>query len=104
MTIKKGFLFALILGLAFTTFIVGCGGDEENDKSDVDESLIIGSWEIESVNGSTFQEAFSRDVEAQEGLEQKLELVANDWNSDIQIVVMKLVNAGNNQTELKECQ
>lgn len=77
MTSKKHVIFTLLLGLFFGVIIIGCGEDEE--EPEVDETLVIGSWEIESINGKTFQQAFGSDVEEQEGLEQKLELVANDW-------------------------
>lgn len=80
MTIKKYVKLSLLLTLFFGVIIIGCGGDDEDEeKPEVDETAVIGSWEIESINGRTFRQAFSRDVEAQAGIEEKLELIANDW-------------------------
>ena len=77
MIIKKHFLFIFIFGLVFTTFIVGCGEDDE--EPDVDDTLVHGSWEIETVDGITFEQAFNVGVGVQEGLELDAELIANDW-------------------------
>ena len=75
---KKFCVLTLILGFIFSLMLIGCGDDDDDKVDDkVGDTSYLGSWEIVTINGATFEEAFTADD--QEGLEQSVELISNDW-------------------------
>ena len=84
---KRFGLLSLILGLILSLLVIGCGGDEDDDK--VGDTSYLGSWEIVTIGGKTFEETFTEDDGQQEGIEQSVELISNDWlfNADGYVVM-----------------
>ena len=67
--IPHSFLWLVILSVALIIGIIGCGGDD-------DDNDWVGTWEIDTVDGQSFEQTF--DEELGEG-EINVSVVNNNW-------------------------